>query len=119
MKTVSYWLGLGTLAFMPLCASAQSSGVHVWGAGNASCGQWLEETKRESARAQHTDWVLGFLTAFNYYNPKRQVTPPDRASVSAWIDKHCRDNPLHREFMAPAALLEELGGPKSAHQWKR
>ena len=106
------------MVVVPVVTYGQS-GVYVMGAGNLTCGEWLEGTKREWPRTQYTDWVLGFLTSFNYYNPSRQVNPPDRASVSAWIDKYCRDNPLHRQFMAAAASLEELGGPKALHQWKR
>ena len=106
MKTISYAFAI-VLSAAPLVAYGQS-GISVWGAGGLTCGEWLEATKHEWPREQYTDWILGFLTSFNYYNPSRQVNPPDRASVSAWVDKYCRDNPF-----------EELGDPKASHQWKR
>jgi len=109
---------LVALTSLPLLAEAQVP-ISVWGSGGFSCGDWLEDTKREVSRIQYTEWMLGFLTSFNYYNRNNQVRPPDRASVSAWIDKYCRDNPLHQQFMAAAALVEELGGPKAPHPWKR
>ncbi|MGH7827301.1 MAG: hypothetical protein ACREQ7_19250 [Candidatus Binatia bacterium] len=111
-------VAIAIITVSPLVGYAQP-GISVWGAGLFTCGEWIEHTKRAWPRAQYTDWVLGFLTSYNYYNPSQQVAPPDRASVSAWIDKYCRDNPLDRQFMAAAALLEELGGPKAKHQWKR
>lgn len=104
-------------AFLANPASAESAGLI--GTGTLSCGVWLENSANPEARDLYTQWLVGFLSAHNYYHLNRQAKIPDFASVGAWLDSYCRNNPLHPVFFAAAALVEASGGQAAVHQWRR
>lgn len=110
------WLLVALIVLAPIQASGK--GIPVAGMGQASCGDLLTyvEARLEFAEDEIHQWVLGFLTAHNYYH-NSELRIGDGAGVKHFIRKYCGDNPLHRIFMAAAALIEQLGGPKTAHQW--
>lgn len=91
--------------------------VLVMGAGNLSCGTWLEE--KSDTTSLRTQWLLGYLTGYNGFNANRQVQVPDAASAMAFVHQYCANNPLHNVLLAANALVDELGGIKAKHQWKR
>jgi len=41
-----------------------------------------------------------------------------REATMAYIDNYCGLNPLHTLGMAAAALVQEGGGVRAAHEWK-
>ncbi len=95
-----------------------SAGVSVWGAGNESCGRWAA-VRNSDAHEAMKHWILGFLSGSNWRAQNQQAIPPDADAVFAFVDKYCRNNPLHSLVLAGAALIEESGGPKAAHRWDR
>jgi len=100
--------------------AASDDHVHMIGAGNNSCGKWLESKDSASARAVYRSWVLGFITGANWHaGGSRQASVPDAAAAVAYIDKYCANNPLHILALAAAALVQDAGGPKALHQWKK
>jgi hypothetical protein len=60
--------------------------------------------------AMDTQWVLGFLTAFNFYgNGSGNITNgTDANGVFAWIDTYCAAHPLDQISTATVALVAEL-----------
>ena len=56
-------------------------------------------------------YVRGFLTAYNWNNPKEAVVRdmPD-ATIGLYIQKYCRENPLADAGMASFELVKDMGG---------
>jgi hypothetical protein len=104
-----------------MCASVAGpafSDVYILGAGTVSCGQWLEYRAERSAEGEE-QWVYGFLSGSKYYTDEAKTRRIDAAAINAFVDGYCRNNPLHPVFLAAAALVQEAGGPKAKHEWKR
>lgn len=99
--------------------SANAASISVIGAGAVSCGKWLEQRGDKRARAEAAQWVFGYLAAYNAANEARQVEVHDTQSVTAFLDRYCSINPLQAVPAAAAALVEELGGAKSKHTWRK
>lgn len=91
----------------------------VSGAGSVSCGKVLESLNERLSKLQIQQWLEGYLAAYNYYNASRQVRPPDFATVTAFAENYCRNNPLHALVSAAAALIHELGGRPALHPYKK
>ena len=114
-------LSLSALFFAGTCARAE--GIATIGTGALSCGKW-SEARRTADTAQTTvivQWSAGFLGGHNYYRSKtiKQSTVDDLETISLWHDTYCRNNPTHIIFSSSVALVEQLGGSKAQHQWKR
>jgi hypothetical protein len=109
------------IAGAPLCALAASDDhVHLMGIGSNSCGKWLEAKDSASARAIYRSWILGFITGANWHaGSTKQASVPDAAASMAYIDRYCANNPLHIVGLAAAALVQDAGGAKAVHQWKK
>ena len=105
-----------TFAFAVLCASssvmAQRVGM-VNGAGLVGCGEFLEDRKSDRFKQYYTQWVQGYLSAYNLFSSHPQIARiPDEATIDAYLQKHCRDNPLASVINATAFLIGDLGGFK-------
>jgi hypothetical protein len=91
----------------------------VTGVGQFSCGHWLENKPTrpigEYASADNilgvmdTQWVLGFLSAFNRYGDGsgNVMQGTDNSGIYAWIDNYCAAHPLDSIVKAAMALVEE------------
>lgn len=110
-------IGFGLCCVIALPAAAQD--VFVIGIGTNSCGKWLEAKASPNARAAYRNWVLGFVSGVNWHAPGPQARFPDAEAAVAFVDKYCENNPLHIVGLGAAALVQEAGGPKAEHQWKR
>jgi hypothetical protein len=99
-------------------AHAEDKAIMI-GAGSVSCGYWIEVRNQTSLHHQLRQWVLGFISGANCYTEGKQATPQDQAAVAAFIDQYCKNNPLHVLSMAAVAVVQETGGQKALHQWKR
>jgi hypothetical protein len=86
--------------------------------GGASCGQW-HEAARKSERTQYASWVAGFVSAINCLTPDYYGAALEDAQIKTFLDHYCENNPLHNLGNAAFALVEEAGGPKARHKWKR
>jgi len=98
-----------TLAFCFMTSAASARGIVVYGIGLKLCGYWSSIPKRGAARQQLSDWILGFVSAYNYHSAEgRDVTFSDGSTFIAWMDGYCRDHP--HDVVADAAyrLVGEL-----------
>src|SRR5262245_16180541 len=100
--------GLLALLALVLCAGNVQAGETwmVTGVGQFSCGHWLQNKPTRSIgpyassynlpAALDEQWVLGFLSAFNYYgNGSGDVHHgTDNEGVYAWIDNYCATHPM-------------------------
>jgi hypothetical protein len=94
-------------------ATAQDQQFLVNGLGTLSCGKVLDNLDNPVGRAEISDWLNGFVTAYNYYHDRQLVTPPDRETHIAFVDSYCRKNPLSNIVAAGVSLVESLGGKSS------
>ncbi len=84
-----------------------------------SCGTWLGTKADADGRIQFLQWLHGFLSGTNYGSLGAQARPIDDAGITAFIDQYCESNPLKPVVAAAIALVDESGGPKAEHQWKK
>jgi hypothetical protein len=89
---------IGIALLLPLTVYAQTDGqVAGYGRGTKDCGEYLEH-RRVPNKMMDTivaEWAYGFISGYNYFDGKPQLRgthPP--ATVLAFLDKYCRDNPL-------------------------
>ena len=85
-------------------------------AGTESCGTYLSDraTNDDVHGEIYVSWVWGYMAGFNM--EVRQPTSqrlPDQPSTLAYLDKHCRDNPLDSVLLATAALARDQGGRRN------
>jgi len=97
---------------------ARATDLYTIGNGQDTCGAWLNLRQNGTVHQGQVIWVLGFLTGSNY-RTEGQGAPADSAAVEAFIDRYCQNNPSHQLFMAAAALVQESGGPRALHQYKK
>ena len=108
---------IATMVFAAVPCTAQQ--VFTIGVGTNSCGKWTEAAQSQVSRATYKSWVLGFLSGSNWQSGSAQGTVPDPEAAVAFLDEYCKHNPLHIIALGAAALVQESGGPKALHQWKR
>ena len=106
-----------TRARVLLQAEAKDGWI-AYGWGTKSCGAWTKvEAHRQPVGAEvgsniaaQTSWIVGFISAFNYY---QGATPDvtegtDISGVFAWIDNYCATHPLDPINHAVLALIAQL-----------
>lgn len=100
--------------------SAADALVRVYGAATVKCGTWRHVKEKDpSAYRRYGQWVAGYVSGANYYNPEGQAAPADFDALSPYIDAYCQKNPLHPLALAAAALVQTSGGPKARHDWQQ
>jgi hypothetical protein len=93
---------------MPTTLSAQ---VTIWGAGSVSCGSWTKAAKNDLLRPDYIEWLLGFLSGYNWHalhTPSEAVSAADQNAVIGWIDNYCSNHPLDPLTVAADHLIYEL-----------
>jgi hypothetical protein len=56
-------------------------------------------------------WLLGFVTGYNYFNPKSDgdiASGADSKTLIAWADRYCVEHPLDNHIQLGRALINEL-----------
>jgi len=108
-------VSLVMLAGIGLPATVQGRDVMVWGAGQVSCGAWLETRKVPEPPGDHRlegrrQWLLGYLTAYEEYarGGGDILNGSDADGAFAWVDNWCSQHPLEPIFRAGFALVSEL-----------
>jgi hypothetical protein len=91
--------------------------------GNATCGDWHEASRgRDLASRQrrelHAEWLEGYISGVNSQAINKDVSVTG-TQIRAYTDRYCADNPLHSLPLAAMALIDEAGGPKAEHTWKK
>jgi hypothetical protein len=99
------------LFFYPAFAAQPYVHMHVF--TDSSCGAWVkssgEEYQAKMTRQIYLHWFRGFVTGHNFANPEDQVQRlPNMETLSLYVEKYCRDNPLHPFTAAAFRLVEEL-----------
>lgn len=95
----------------PATAGANPDAINVIGFQDMSCGAWSRSGNNPFARDQYLSWFRGFATGFNTTQASRQVpfsAFPSSDTLSLYIDKYCRENPLNLFTAAAGHLMLEL-----------
>ena len=100
-----------SLALVSDTHAAESKGIAIWGAGTASCGEFLRVTEENPGNlVAFGQWLHGYITGVNDSGPAGQDAAGgvDRAGLLAWTVKYCKDNPLDSYYTAAHMLVREL-----------
>ena len=114
-RTVSLALIVGAM-FIVIAPSAKGAdATFVAGEGRVTCGTYLERRKEDAVQQTYVYavWVRGFLTGINYSDPAKAARElPTGSTVLAYLDKHCRENPLDVIARGAMALDRDLTRPR-------
>lgn len=107
-------------------ARAQGNQPHLVpfiGTGTLSCGEFVKykESGNSEQLALFVQWTWGFMSAYsirdNFVAKWKGVSKlggltemPNDATVTLFIEKHCRERPLDKVMDAAVALTRALGG---------
>ena len=99
---------VSSLIFWATAAPAQGS-FALYGAGTASCGQYLSQTATGDADfiRMYEGWLQGFLSGMNVASRLRggeMVLLPEVRSLLPYMTRYCRENPSST-FMAGSMTL--------------
>jgi hypothetical protein len=50
------------------CSTSYCEEAYVMGAGNTSCGQWLESRNKPESHNLMGHWLAGFISGCNWYS---------------------------------------------------
>lgn len=98
-------------------AAEKREGARIYGAGATSCGQYLEARAQNPSSSAAINvglmqWFWGYASAYNMYSKTPQYTVTiDGATVLAYVDRYCRNNPLSAATDAMVKLVESNGAP--------
>ena len=95
------------VSFSAFAQTAPSKGIPVMSFSDTSCGAWVNSQKNESKRQIYLFWFRGFVSGYNYGSQTHEIPfggMPDNDTLTLFIDKYCRDNPLN-PFISSALLL--------------
>ncbi len=97
------------LAGMTASASAMDGNTNFMVYGRLSCGKYLDARKANDTLG-YVGWLAGYVTAANFYAPNTfdLLGSTDMPSALAWLEKHCRENPLRDFQVSVRNLLIEL-----------
>lgn len=85
--------------------------AHLGGAANIGCGEYLQDRKEDRYAQFYSQWVLGFIAGYNFYASQPQTSStPKEATVHAYLEKYCRENPLKDVGLGAMTLITDLGG---------
>ena len=109
---------LVTLAVAPT-ANAQRA-FNSGGQGNVECGKYLKVRADRGDVDTIVAWTWGYMTAYNQWSTHPQVNEfPADHTVLAYLDKHCRENPLDMVITGVVQLIGDLGGFRPPPRNKR
>lgn len=101
-------------ALAALLLTTAASAGNISGVGTNSCGRYLElrGTAMSGIDTTVVTWSQGFLAAMSIagvtLQKKQPIDIPDPASLVAYIDKFCRDNPLKKVWESTLMLYYEI-----------
>jgi hypothetical protein len=105
-----------TLRMNPASTADPNRKQAFYGAGLNSCGQYLQDREKDNNKLigiygqVYTSWFHGYVSGLNTFASRQVVGQLEQATVVAYFDKWCRDNPLGTVMGAAFCLTEASGG---------
>lgn len=85
--------------------------------GSLNCGDFMAQPDNAFTNAAAGNYVRGLMTGYNMATSKTQVTTPlTDNTVSLWMQKYCRENPLNGIREGALKLHWELTSPTAKKQ---
>ena len=85
-------------------------GIYIYPPGSNGCGDYLEDRKNSANDDFYAAWAWGFLSAYNTFGTEPQVRGRlSKGTILAYLDKHCRNEPLSNVMSGVGKLAKELG----------
>ena len=111
------YLNIAALFVCLMGGSVHAQPLIIFSYEEMSCGAWAKSAQgHETVRAQYDAWVRGFISGSNWATPNHQIPFQGKdfsATISLYIDKYCRENPLKDMVGGTMELVEELVGDKN------
>jgi hypothetical protein len=101
------FISLIFLIFSPMAAYA---GAMIYGAGNKTCGSYVNANKME--KVIFRNWFYGFASAESASADKDVLEGRDPDAIELWFENYCKNNPLDSFFSASMNLFIELSKKK-------
>ena len=96
---------LSCVAVAMLLWSGPAFGQQILGAGALPCGEWTKDRADPNALFADGQWVLGFLTAFNFFGNGTGHLTANVNGVAAYLDIYCAQHPLDNLATATQAFI--------------
>lgn len=110
MKNILVAAALLSTLTVTSTANAQRA-FYAVGEGNVKCGDYLQARERKQDVDGVVSWTRGYITAYNQWSTAPSIdSATERSTIIAYLDKHCRDNPLNTIIQGVGKLVAELGG---------
>src|SRR5262245_12552743 len=91
------------------CASVHAEPIGIRGAGNYSCGKWLQDrADNESQWVANAEWISGFVSGVRFGLKRNVGATTDVAGTVAWMDAHCRSNPFDTIGQAAMKMMKVM-----------
>ena len=95
----------------------------IRGVSSEECGVYLEDRRKDGGEMgrnsiEYAAWIQGYLSAYNLFATHPMVQPPVYATLVAFLDKYCRDDPVKPVMNVVDQILAELGGFRSPYLGK-
>jgi hypothetical protein len=115
-----HWIWLAAISMTATLAAtghpqANNTSYIIHGAGNGSCGRWLEARKAER-EISYVAWIQGYLTAserslaVDRFKKRTSATmrETDADGIRAFADKTCSEQPLIQIHDVAQLLADQL-----------
>lgn len=105
-----------TISMKPVHTGDPNRKQAFYGVGLNSCGQYLQDREKDNNKLVgiygqvYTSWFHGYVSGFNTFASRQAEGQLEQATVVAYFDKWCRDNPLGSVIGAAFCLTEASGG---------
>ena len=97
--------------FFAFSQTKLSAAIPIISFSDISCGAWVRSAANPADREIYLFWFRGFVSGHNYENLTHQISlnsMPDNETLTLFIDKHCKDNPLTPFVYAAFSLVRQL-----------
>lgn len=120
MKTTLLAAALVATALFALPDAHAQRPFYSAGAGSVQCGEYLKARENRQDVGEVVSWAWGYISGYNQWSTYPQIQDfPATNTVTAYLDKHCRDNPLDTVLQGTVALVADLGGFRPPPRNKR
>lgn len=93
---------------------------YAGGEANLKCGEYLQAREKRQDVDGVVSWTWGYITAYNQWSTAPSIDKfPEHSTVIAYLDKHCRDNPLDSIIQGVGELIGDMGGFRMPPRNKR
>ena len=111
------YLNIVVLFVCLMSGAVHAEKAKIYSFTDSSCGDWAASAQEHPAKRQvFVEWVRGFVSGYNWTAPGNQAYIEGHLSsetVSLYLDKYCRENPLKLWEDGTFELIYELRGDKN------